>query len=422
MSIPQHIANAVVDPNQFVESSRIDETLAWVRQNAPLEVAEPDGFDPFWLVSRHADILEIERNNKLFLNTGRVARAMSKSTLEQLQKAMAGGAPPSVLLGMDDPEHMKYRRVIQNHVMPAELRKLEDRFRAIARRFVDGLVDSGEQCDFVKQVSLLYPLNVIMEIMGIPPSEEGRMLKLTQEVVASTDPELNRSGTDSNAEIDMQSAMAAMQEFAGFFGGMMAQRRAAPTDDLASVIANGMIDGAPIDPRMVVSFYIILATAGHDTTSSTVGGGMWALAENPDQFAKVKADPKLIPLMVQETLRWTTPVKHFMRTAADDAEVSGRKIAKGDWLMMCYPSGNRDEAVFDEPFMFNVERSPNPHLTYGHGVHKCVGAHLANLEMRILWEELLPRIKSVEFDGEPRLVKASHIVGPKTLPLRFRFA
>jgi cytochrome P450 len=422
MSLPQHISNAIIDPNQFVESSKIDETLTWLRQNAPLDVAQPDGFDPFWVVSRHADIIEIERNNRLFLNTGRLARAFSRETVAKVEQSVAASGAKSVLLGMDDPEHMKYRRVIQNQVMPGELRKLEDRFRAIAKRFVDGLIAHGECSDFVSQVSLLYPLNVLMVLMGIPDSEEGRMLKLTQEVIASTDPDLNRSGTDSNAEVDMESVAAAQKEFGMFFGAMMAQRRAHPTDDLASVIANGTIDGAPLDPRMVVGYYIILATAGHDTTSATTGGCMWALAQNPGQFAKVKSNPELIPGLVQESLRWTTPVKHFMRTAAEDTEVSGRKIAKGDWLMMSYPSGNRDEAVFDDPFRFNIERSPNPHLAYGHGVHKCVGAHLANLEMRILWEELLPRIKSVELNGEPKLIKASHIVGPKTLPLRFRFA
>ena len=168
-----------------------------------------------------------------------------------------------------------------------------------------------------------------------------------------------------------------------------------------------------------MSYYIIVATAGHDTTSSSTAGAIWALAENRSEFAKVKADPSLIPGLVDEAIRWMTPVKHFMRSATADTELRGRAIAKGDWLMLCYPSGNRDEEVFDDPYAFRVDRKPNRHLAFGYGAHPCLGQHLAKMEMRILWEELLPRLQSLELAGEPKLTQASFVNVPKSVPIRF---
>ncbi|WP_296599039.1 cytochrome P450, partial [Phenylobacterium sp.] len=182
------------------------------------------------------------------------------------------------------------------------------------------------------------------------------------------------------------------------------------------------IDGQPISDLEAMSYYIIVATAGHDTTSSSTAGAMWALAENPGEFRKVKQDPSLIPGLVDESIRWTTPVKTFMRTATADTEVRGRKVKQGDWLMLCYASGNRDEEVFDAPDTFQVDRKPNKHLAFGYGAHLCLGQHLAKMEMRVLWEELLPRLESVEISGTPALSEAFFVNGPKRLPIRFRMA
>jgi hypothetical protein len=168
-----------------------------------------------------------------------------------------------------------------------------------------------------------------------------------------------------------------------------------------------------------MSYYLIIATAGHDTTSSSTAGAMWAMAERPAELAKVLADPALIPSLVDESIRWTTQVRHFMRSAAQDTSVRGQAIAKGEWLMLCYPSGNRDEEVFEEPYEFHVDRSPNKHLAFGYGAHLCLGQHLAKMEMRILWEELLPRLKSVGLAGQPKLSEASFVNGPKALPIQY---
>jgi cytochrome P450 len=188
---------------------------------------------------------------------------------------------------------------------------------------------------------------------------------------------------------------------------------------VASVIANGKLDGEPINDFEAMSYYVIVATAGHDTTSSSTAGAIWGLCQYPEELAKLKADPSLIPGLVDEAIRWTTPVKHFMRSATADTELGGRKIAKGDWLWLAYPSGNRDETVFDDPDAFRVDRSPNKHLAFGYGAHLCLGQHLAKMEMRILFEELLPRLETLAFNGEPRRSLASFVSGPKSLPIKY---
>jgi cytochrome P450 len=184
------------------------------------------------------------------------------------------------------------------------------------------------------------------------------------------------------------------------------------------VIANGMIDGAAIPDREALSYYIITATAGHDTTSSTAAGGFEQLARNPAQLAMIQADPSLIPAFVEESIRWVTPVKHFMRTATEDCDLGRKQVRKGDGLCLFYWSGNRDETVFDAPFEFRANRSPNPQIAFGHGVHLCLGLHLARLELRILFEELLPQISMLELAGEPKLTLANFVSGLKSLPVR----
>jgi len=264
-----------------------------------------------------------------------------------------------------------------------------------------------------------------MEIMGVPEEDEPRMLMLTQELFGAADPELGRKADETTLDAKgggQRIDMGVITDFFNYFNALSAKRRAEPRDDLASVIANSQIDGQPISELEAMSYYIIVATAGHDTTSSSTAGALWALAERPGELAKLKADPSLIPGLVDESIRWTTPVKTFMRTAAEDVEFAGRQLKKGDWMMLCYASGNRDEAVFDDPFEFRVDRSPNKHLAFGYGAHLCLGQHLAKMEMRILWEELIPRLKSLELAGQPAMSQAVFVNGPKHLPVAFEMA
>ena len=422
MTISTQLANTIVDPFAYADGDRVDQAFAQLRRESPLAVAQPDGFDPFWVVTRHADILEVERQNDLFHNGDRSA-VVTTIAADKKVREMMGGSPHLVrsLVQMDNPDHMAYRRVTQGSFLPQNLRVLEARIRQIAKGFVDGMLAKGDQCDFARDVAFLYPLHVIMEVIGVPETDEPRMLKLTQELFGSADPELNRSGSavgDTNTGVD--TIQSVVMDFMTYFMAITEDRRANPRQDLASVIANGQVNGQPMGHLEAMSYYIIAATAGHDTTSSTTAGAMWALAENPDQWAKVKANPALINGLVEESIRWVTPVKHFMRTATEDAELAGQKIAKGDWMFLSYPSGNRDEAVFEDPFSFKVDRTPNKHVAFGYGAHVCLGQHLARMEMRILWEELFARIDSVEMDGEPRRMAANFVCGPKAVPIRFK--
>jgi cytochrome P450 len=420
MHIPQAVADTIVDPAAYANGARIDEAFTWLRREAPLAVAEPEGYDRFWAVTRYTDIQAVERQSDLFRNED---RAVVLTTVEADQKTreMNGGSPHLTrsLVQMDAPDHFAYRRLTQGAFLPQTLRGLEDRIRVIAKAFVDEMQARGDRCDFARDVAFLYPLRVIMELMGVPQLDEPRMLRLTQELFGSTDPDLNRSGeTVSQSKIasDLQQTKI---DFMTFFNAMTEDRRRNPRNDLISTIANGVIDGQPLGDLEAMSYYIIIATAGHDTTSNAVAGGLWAIAENQDQFRQLKADPSLIPGFIEESIRWVTPVKHFMRTAAKDTMLADQAIAKGDWLMLCYPSGNRDDEIFADPFTFDIRRTVNKHLAFGYGAHVCLGQHLARMEMRVFWEELLSRLDRVEIDGKPENTVSNFVSGPKSVPICF---
>ncbi len=417
--IPDEHAQTLVDPKAYADG-RIHETYAWLRANNAFGRAEPAGYEPFWVATRHADILEISRQNALFLNGAKSPTIVNQETDAKIRE-MTGGSPHLLrtLIHMDEPDHHKYRALTQAWFMPQNLRSMEDRIRGVAKAAVEQMAATGGQCDFVREVALHYPLRVVMEIMGVPREDEPRMLMLTQELFGAADPELARK-----EEVDPGAKLTpgVITDFFEYFRKLSADRRANPTDDLSSVIANSMIDGQPISEFEAMSYYIIVATAGHDTTSSSTGGAIWGLAENPAELAKLKADPSLIAGLVDESIRWTTPVKTFMRTVAEPTEIGGRALAAQDWLMLCYASGNRDEAVFDDPQAFRVDRKPNKHLAFGYGAHLCLGQHLAKMEMRILWEELIPRLESLELAGEPQMSQAVFVNGPKTLPIRFKMS
>jgi cytochrome P450 len=421
--LPDAVARDIIDPTAHADGRRLHEAYRWVRANNPLGRAELDGFDPFWVVSKHADILEVSRQNSLF-HSGDRPTTFTSIEGDRKVRQLTGGSPHLVrsLVQMDAPDHLKYRTLTQGWFMPQNLKRLEPRIREVARSFVDRMAEMGGECDFARDIALHYPLHVIMEILGVPQSDEPRMLKLTQELFGASDPEMKREPGADLGDLDaaIQQMQAVLADFFMYFNAITEARRAHPTGDLATVIANGAIDGAPISPFEAMSYYVIVATAGHDTTSSSTGGAIWALAEHQQEFRKVRSDLSLIPGLVEESIRWTTPVRHFMRSATAETELRGRTIAKGDWLLLGYPSGNRDEEVFDDPFLFRVDRAPNRQLAFGYGAHLCLGQHLARMEMRILWEELLPRLQTLELAGEPRLSEGMFVNGPKRVPIRYR--
>jgi cytochrome P450 len=421
--IPDDIARIVIAPKSYTDDATIYGAFKWLREHMPLGIAQVPGYDPLWIVTKHADIKEVERNGKLFHNADHNP-VLNDQASDAFTREINGGSIRilSSLTYMDPPEHASYRTLTSNWFLPGKISKLEEQIRVLARKSVDNLLSFDGECDFVRDFALHYPLRVIMTLFGVPPEDEPQMLKLTQEFFGVHDPEEQRPEMAADPVVAAKQWAASIEDFYTYFDKLSAQRREQPTDDLLSLIANSRINGAPIPRDEANGYYVAIATAGHDTTSSSTAGGLHGMMVYPDNWAKVKADPSLIPGLVDEAIRWTSPVKHFMRNATADTQVRGMDIRAMERLMICYPSGNRDEAVFADADRFDITRSPNPHIAFGFGPHMCLGQHLAKLEMRILFEELLPHLASVEMAGDPRLVETNFVGGYKALPIRFKKA
>ncbi|MBV9540598.1 MAG: cytochrome P450, partial [Alphaproteobacteria bacterium] len=280
-------------------------------------------------------------------------------------------------------------------------------------RYVDRMMELGPECAFTKEIAVYYPLHVIMSILGVPESDEPKMLQLTQELFGGGDPDMQRKERDPNTNV--------IAEFFMYFNAMTEARRAHPGEDLATVIANGKINGAPLGPIETASYYIIVATAGHDTTSSCIAGGLKALLENPDQLQRLKENPDLLNTAVDEIIRWVTPVQHFMRTNVGEAyRLRDKVIEPGQALMLYYMSANRDEEVWSDADKFRVDRENNRHVAFGYGAHVCLGQHLAKMEIRAFFKELLSRLDDIEMTGPTSRVKSTFVSGLKTLPVRYK--
>ena len=402
-------ARLLTDPLAYTDERRLHAALTQLRATAPVSWVEVDGYRPFWAITKHADIMEIERNNTLFTNWPRPV--LTNAEGDELQ----ANAGVRTLIHMDDPQHRVVRAIGADWFRPKAMRAMKMRVDELAKIYVDKMMAVGPECDFVQQVSVNYPLFVIMSLLGIPEADFARMLTLTQELFGSEDSEFKRG---SNSEEQLPALFDMFQ----YFNGVTASRREHPTEDLASAIANARVDGEPLSDIDTVSYYLIVATAGHDTTSATISGGLQALVENPDQRERLRDNLDLMPLATEEMIRWVTPVKEFMRTAAEDTTVRGIPIAAGDSVLLSYVSGNRDEDIFDNPFRFDVGREPNKHLAFGYGVHFCMGAALARMEVNSFFSELLPRLKSIELTGDPELTATTFVGGLKHLPVRYSLA
>jgi len=400
-------------PETYTNEDELHAILKSMRKNDPVCWLEPNNYRPFWAITKHSDISDIELKNDFFINDPRTT--LMDITAENYIKEFTGGSHLLVrtLVHMDNPDHKVYRAMTQSWFSPPNLIKLKSEIEVLAKNYVDKMLEAGSECDFVRDISALYPLRVIMTILGVPPEDENLMLKLTQQLFGGNDEDMKRSEEES---IDSN----VIADFFNYFTALTEERRKNPTDDVATVIANAKFQGEEIGHLEAMSYYTIIATAGHDTTSSSTAGGVLALIENPNEFKKLKDNPSIMPMAIDEAIRWVTPVKNFFRTATEDCLIGGKEVKKGDSILLVYPSGNRDEEVFDEPFKFKVDRSPNKHLAFGYGAHLCLGKHLAKMEMEILYKELFKRIEKIELNGDPSWVKASFVSGLKSLPIRYK--
>jgi cytochrome P450 len=408
---PEDVAAQVLtDPTTFADEPRLHSALARLRANAPVSWVDVPRYRPFWAITKHADIMEIERNNTLWINAPR-AELLTEDVDEQNRVRRETGADPRLLVHMDGDYHRRMRAVGAEWFRPNAMRALKNTIDERAKRYVDKMSEKSG-CDFVTEVAQDFPLYTILSLLGLPEDDFSYVLKLTKELFGRYDKEFQRS--DSN-----EGSPAVADSLVDYFAPLTSSRRANPTDDLASAIANARIDGEYLSDSQTLAYYLIIATAGHDTTSAAIAGGLRALIEHPSELERLQKHPDLMPTAVEEALRWSTPAKNFMRTATKDTQVRGVTIAAGESTYLSYVSGNRDEEVFDQPFRFDIARDPNKHLSFGFGVHFCLGAALARLEINSLLSELVPRLDAIELDGEPILSDTLFVGGLKHLPIRY---
>jgi cytochrome P450 len=403
-------AKVLADPTAYADDARLHAALSHLRAHNPVARVDNPPYRPFWAITKHADIMAIERENNLWINEPRPLLGTAEAD-DMAQEMLAAGGGLRTLIHMDDPQHRAVRAIGADWFRPKAMRDLKIRVDELAKMYVDKMRDSGGECDFVQEVAVNYPLYVILSLLGLPESDFPRMLKLTQELFGGDEEEYKRGTT-------LEDQNAVLLDFFTYFTSLTASRREHPTEDLASAIANARIDGQPLSDLETMSYYVIIATAGHDTTSATIAGGLRALIDNQAELQRLRENPQLMGTATDEMIRWVTPVKEFMRTAIADTDVRGVQIAKGESVYLAYVSGNRDEEVFDDPFRFDVSRDPNKHVAFGYGVHFCLGAALARMEISSFFSELIPRLESIELAGTPQLVATTFVGGLKHLPIR----
>ncbi len=419
------------DPRLYVERGYPWAEWDLLRREAPVYWYERDGIAPFWAITRHADVLEISKNSSVFINGGPRLRL---APLREERAVRSGGSAPGFLrpagwdpnephdmVFMDDPRHKKFRVLVSSAFTPARLRPLEPRLDAMATRFADEFVETlegGDVCDFVRGFATKLPLATIGEMMGLPPDDWSKLLVWTGALLGDLHSDYVRDG-----EQPWQAVLRAVGEMRGYFQDLIDRRRAAGSDgpELVDVLLRGRVDGQPLTDQQLHGFLLLLTAAGNETTRNATTGGVIALLEHPDQRDLLCSRPDLVDSAVEEILRWTSPVVQFARTVTRDFELSGTKLREGDTVGIFYPSANRDEAVFDEPYRFDVTRSPNRHLAFGgYGTHFCLGANLARWELRAVFRALLPILPRMELAGPATRVPNLHVPGFSSLPVRLR--
>ncbi len=402
------LGSIFADPAAYADPVAWHATAKQIRDTSPILKVTVAGYPEFWAVTTHADVMEVERQPDLFTNAP-VPTLVPEARLDDM-----ANSPVKTLIQMDGDEHKAHRNIVNDWFKPANVKSMQDRIDALARSSVDRMATMGDRCDFANDVAVYFPLHVILAILGLPEDDYPRMLQLTQELFGTEDPDMAR-------EVKDEAAVSVLLDFVNYFTELAADRRAHPTGDLASVIANAEVGGEPLPDMDTLGHYVIIATAGHDTTSSVIAGGLLALLEHPDQLELLQAEPELIDAAADELIRYVSPVKHFMRNCQAPFTLRDTTIEPGELLYLSFASANRDETVFADPFRLDVRRdNASSHLAFGFGRHFCLGAHLARMEIRALFKELLGRLEHIELDGEPTWTRAYFVEGPKSVPIRYR--
>jgi|TARA_B100002003_G_C14097405_1_gene527813 cytochrome P450 len=404
----------LISPHAYAEHGPPHDLWTRLRVESPVHYCEPEGFEPFWAITKHADICEISTQPERFVSEPGIT-VLTDSQRQALDTSAF--AAMRVIIQMDPPEHRAVRKVASPVFTPLAIRALDEEMERSARELVDELAGKGGEgeCDFATDVATAHPLRVLSHMLGVPREQEPDILRLTNQLFALDDPELQRKGDDRQ-----QAIMELGLELYEMFDKIIQDRRAHPREDLASILANGTVDGEPLGMMETVGYYLIVFSAGHDTTKNALAGGMQAFLEHPDELHRLQAHPELVDRAVEEVVRWTSPVNYMKRTAVEDAAIGGQRISDGDCLVMFYGSANRDADEFEEPFRFRIDREKNRHLGFGIGEHFCLGANMARRSQRALWLELSRRLEWAESAGDPEQIHSSFVVGLKHLPMRYR--
>jgi cholest-4-en-3-one 26-monooxygenase len=401
-----------------------------LRKEAPIYWYERQGIDPFYAITRHEDVLTVSKNSDVFVNSRRL-RLQDRADDERqamsirMRNEMRGWDPdePSDFILMDDPRHRDFRLLIAKRFTPAALRKLEGHFEELSQQFASEFADelaisgrNGRSCDFVKGFAEKLPLAAIGEMMGLPGGDWRRLKQLTNVMIGAPEVDFFEEGEDRNVGI-----WRAVEEMTEYMIELIHDRQArGPTgEDLSSQLIHSMLYGKHLTEQQLQGFLFVILAAGNETTQNAISGGVNALLENPEQRDLLCANPSLVLSAAEEILRWTSPVLQFARTAIEDFELSGVKIRAGEDVGMWYPSANRDEAVFENPYAFDIRRNPNRHLAFGgYGAHFCLGANLARWELRAALRALIPVLPKMELAGKAERVPNLHVSAIHRMPVR----
>jgi cholest-4-en-3-one 26-monooxygenase len=399
------------DKDRFVEGVPHD-WFAALRREAPVfwHPGDPTfdgpqgGAGPFWAVTDYDDVVAINRDNATFSSHERLVFMWDPDDANLDQQRL-------LMLNMDPPMHTRYRRLINKGFTPRMVGELESTMRKRTTEIIDRVAERGE-CDFVVDVAAELPLQVIADLMGVPQEDRHKMFDWSNRMIGAEDPEYG---------VTEEMAQHASMELYAYAAQLAEQKRANPKDDLISVLTGSEVDGEQLSGLEIDLFFLLLTVAGNETTRNLISHGMVALLEHPDQLEKVRANRELLPGAVEEMLRWASPVMHFRRTATADVEIGGQQIKRGDKVVIWYIAANYDDTVFENPFTFDVERTPNEHVAFGGGgPHFCLGANLARMEINVMFDEVLNRLHDLELAGPVSRLRSNFINGLKHVPLTFR--
>jgi cytochrome P450 len=396
----------LTDLDTFVRGEQYD---AWrvLRAEAPVFWHERKPGAGFWSIVRYDDALKVYHDPETYSSERGISLVFSAAGAAEEQSGFG-----QMMIMTDPPRHGQIRSLINRRLTPRAVNEFEPHIRQITSDVIDSVIEKGE-CDFVVDVAGKLPTAVICDMMGIPREYWDVMFALGNQAIGTADPEYQQGRTAA------ETGMAAEAQIFGYFSKWIDERRKNPGEDLISAFVNGDVDGAKLNDLEVLFNCFLLIIGGQETTRNATSGGILALVENPAERAKLRNDPSLLTVAMEEFLRWTSPVTHIMRTATKDAEVRGNRIHRGDKVVVWNASANRDESIFPNPDTFNIERTPNDHLAFGHGEHFCIGANLARLELRVMIEEVMRRMPDLELAGPVERLRSNFVAGIKHMPVRF---